>query len=181
MAEAIWNEKTLKLNSAKNQSTTTETAWKVAEKSAEELQAKLNEIEVKLAMVSSLVTTHEKELDDLKEIMKNCKQEFYNMRFRDTENSAGPVIFQFRNFGFMEGWMAVVNAIGLLDNSPYRDASQVPLPKDPPVDTQVDDQGEESEEEGDDSLGMRELSKQIVANVMVLDEENPSTVALTKA
>lgn len=73
--------------------------------------------------------------------------------------------------------MAVVNAIGLLDNSPFRDTSQVPLPKDLPV----DDQGEESEEEGDDSPGMRELSEQIDANVMVLDEENQSSVTLTKA
>lgn len=68
--------------------------------------------------------------------------------------------------------MAVVNALGLLENSPFKDASQFPLLEDPPVDTQANDQEEEFDDEGDDSPSMRELSKQINAHVVVLDEEN---------
>ena len=54
-------KKTLKLNLAKRRATTVEVTREVAE----ELQGKLNKTEVKLAEVSSLVTTREKELANL--------------------------------------------------------------------------------------------------------------------
>lgn len=40
------------------------------------------------------------------------------------------------------------------------------------MDTQANDQEEEFDDERDDSLSMGELSKQIDAHVVVLDEEN---------
>lgn len=64
--------------------TTTERAWELVEKSVEELQGKIGEVEVKLAEVSSIVFAWDKELTDLKETMKNCKQVFYNIGFKDT-------------------------------------------------------------------------------------------------
>ena len=74
-----------------------------------------------------------------------------------------------------------MNTLNLLEDSPFRDASQVPLPEDPPVNTQDDDQEEESKDERDDNPGMRELSEQIDAHVVVLDEENPSSTIPTDA
>ena len=49
------NKKTLELNVAKRRITTTERAQELAEQSAEDLQGKLGEAEVKLAKVSSIV------------------------------------------------------------------------------------------------------------------------------
>ena len=72
-----------------------------------------------------------------------------------------------------------MNTLNLLEDSPFRDASQVPLPEDPPVNTQDDDQEEKSKDERDDNPGMRELSEQIDAHVVVLDEENPSSTIPT--
>lgn len=54
--------------------------------------------------------------------------------------------------------MVVVNAISLLESSSFRDASQIPLPDDPPVEAQADNQSEDAKEEREDSPGMRELS-----------------------
>ena len=63
----------------------------------------LGEAEVKLDKVSNIVSTQDKELANLKEKMKNCEQVFYNIRFKDVENSTRAVNFQARKFGFTEG------------------------------------------------------------------------------
>lgn len=105
------------------------------------------------------------------------EQVFYNMGFKDAENSAGLLIFQSRKLKFMEGYMVAVNAISLLDTSPFKDVNQIPLPNDPPEDTQADDQLKDAKYEREDSLGIRELSEQIDAHVVVIDEENPNNAA----
>lgn len=132
----------------------------------------MNEIEVKLTEVSSIVTAQEKELVDLKETMKNCEQVYYNMGFKDSENSVEAIIFQARRLGFLEGWMAAVDVVGVPEGSSFRDASQIPLPNDSSVETLVDEpfEGIEEEEE-EDGLGMREF-EETNANVVVIDEEN---------
>lgn len=133
MVEANLNKKTLELSSVQRQAITTETTWELAEKRAEELQGKLNETEVKFYEVSSIVSTQDKELVDLKETMKNYEQVFYNMGFKDVENLDGAVVFQAQKFAFVEGWMAVLCAVGEPKGSAFRDASQIPLPNDPPI------------------------------------------------
>ena len=57
--------------------------------------------------------------------------------------------------------MAAVNAIGLLEDSPFRSTDQVSLPEDPVVETQVEGQGKvnSDEEEGLECMEPRELSK----------------------
>nr|POE73632.1 hypothetical protein CFP56_26991 [Quercus suber] len=84
-------------------------------------QGKLGEVETKLTQAVSIVSTHDKELTNVKETMKTCEQVFYNMGFTGTENSFGAVIFQARRFRFLEGWLATVNAIGLPKSSTFRD------------------------------------------------------------
>ena len=79
----------------------------------------------------------------------------------DVKNSASLMIFQARNFGFVEGWMAAINTLGLLNDSPFRSTNRVPLPEDFAVDTQTEEQGEDNsdEEKGAESLESRELLK----------------------
>ena len=60
--------------------------------------------------------------------MKNCEQVFYNMGLKDAKNLVGAIVFQARKFRFVEGWMVVVNMIGLPDTSPFRDAIKFPCP-----------------------------------------------------
>lgn len=93
VAEVSLNKKTLELNSVECQPITTEKARELAEQKAKDLQGKLGEAEVNLVEVFSNISTRDKELADLKETMKNREQVFYNMGFKDTENSAGAVIF----------------------------------------------------------------------------------------
>ena len=126
-------KKTLELNVVKRRATTAERARELAEQKVKDLQRKLGEAEVKLVETASLVSACDKELADLKETMKTCEQVFYNMGFKDAKNSAGVVILQDRKFGFAKGWMAAVNAIGLPDTSPFRNADQILLLEDPQV------------------------------------------------
>lgn len=55
--------------------------------------------------------------------MKTCKQVFYNMGFKDAKNLVGAVVFQAQRFRFLEGWLAVVNAIGLPKSSTFKDVN----------------------------------------------------------
>lgn len=126
-------KKTLELNVVKRRATTAKRARELAEQKVKDLQRKLGEAEVKLVEAASLVSACDKELADLKETMKTCEQVFYNMGFKDAKNSAGVVILQDRKFGFAKGWMAAVNAIGLPDTSPFRNADQILLLEDPQV------------------------------------------------
>lgn len=80
-------------------------ARELAEQKVEDLQGKVDEAEVKLAEVLSIVSTLDKELANLKEMMKNCEQVFYNMGFKDAENSAVAIVFQVGNSGLRRvGW-----------------------------------------------------------------------------
>ncbi|KAF3950438.1 hypothetical protein CMV_023811 [Castanea mollissima] len=54
---------------------------------------------------------------------------YYDRGFRHAGNSVGLVIFQTRKFRFMEGWMAVVNAIGLPSDSPLGVLTKCPFPR----------------------------------------------------
>ena len=84
----------------------------------------------KLIETASILSAREKEFTDYKGFEKAWKQTYYNRGFKDAESLASPVIFQAQKFGFMEGWMAAVNAIGLPKDSPFRNIDPVPLPKD---------------------------------------------------
>ena len=152
----------------------------MAEQKASDLQGRLEETKLELAETASILSTRDKELTDLKGTKKAHKQTNYNKGFRDAENSVGPVIIQAWKFRFMKGWMATVNAVDLLEESPFRSANQVLLPEDLVVKTQAEEQGEDSsKEEGTESLESRELSKQIDSHVVVLDDDNPRTTSTT--
>ena len=103
VVEANLNEKTLELNAMEWRATIVERARELAKQRAEGLQGKLGEAEIKLTEATSIVSTYDKELADLKETMKTCSQVYYNMGFKYAENLAGVVVLQARRFEFVKG------------------------------------------------------------------------------
>ena len=83
----------------------------------------------------------------------------------------------------MEDWMAAVNAVDLLEDSPFKSVDRVSLPEDLVVKTHAEEQGEDSseEEEGMKSPESRKLSMQIDSHVVALDDDNPRTTATTSS
>ena len=159
------------------QATSTEKALELVEQKANKAQCKLRETKLKLVKTASILSTPDKEFTDYKGGEKAQKQTYYNRGFRDIENSVGPVIFQAWKFGFMEGWMAIVNAISLLENFSFRSTNRVPLAEDPAIETQAEKQGEDSSDEEDcvKNPESMELSKQIDSYVVALNDDNPRT------
>ena len=71
-----------------------------AERKVGVLEGKLGDFDSKLAQVESVVLAFDKGLSDLKEMMKQSEQTFYNMGFIDAENSCNLVILEARRRGF---------------------------------------------------------------------------------
>lgn len=168
------------LNVMERCATIAEKALEQAKKKATEALNRIGEAELKLAEITSVPTTRDKEFTDYKGGEKAQKQHYYNKGFNNTEDSADPTIFHARKFGFLEGWMVAFNAIRLLEESSFRKTNQVPLPKDPTVGTQTEGQKEDSsddDDEGNESPESQGLSWQIDFHVVVLDEEQPRTKA----
>lgn len=81
---------------------------------------------------NSIITTRDKEIAELKAALEESENKYYNMRFNDAENLAEPVMFENRNYGFDEGWMAVVIAMELPEDSLFRNLDQIPYSEPPP-------------------------------------------------
>lgn len=83
----------------------------------------------------------------------------------------------------MEGWMAVVNAILVLDDSTFKGTNWVLLPEDLIIRAHAGDKEEDSsdEEKGVESPESQELSWQIDFHVVVLDDDQPRTRPLLLA
>ena len=75
----------------------------MVEQKASEATSKLGETKLKLIETTSVLSTRDKEFADYKGGEKDRKQTYYNRGFKNAENSIGPIIFQARKFGFMEG------------------------------------------------------------------------------
>ena len=114
--------------------------------------------------------------------MKNCEQVFYNMGFKDAENSAVAIVFQARKFGLRKvGWQCWTHLVSLtpsLLQMPLNSLAQWPthrsLAGSQPEDIDEEERGEGGGGRGD-SPDMRELSQQIDSHMVVIDEENPTT------
>lgn len=101
------------------------------------LEGKFEESDTKLAQALSKISAKDRELEVLKADLEQAEQKYYDKGFDDAEHFSRKVIFEDRWKGFMDGWMAVVNAFNLPFTSPFRDTNQVPLPEDPEVEVQV--------------------------------------------
>jgi len=88
-----------------------------------ELVTRQNETEVKLAEVVSLNSTLSEEVADLWVALEACECKWYDERFVDAEKEVEPVVMQARQLSFWEDWMAVLQALGVPEDSPFRDPS----------------------------------------------------------
>ena len=71
-------------------------------------------------------------------VLDACKEKWYNEGFIDDENSVESIVHQARHYGFGEGWLATVQAIGVAEDFPLRNPKQIPyLAPPPPVQSQA--------------------------------------------
>ena len=59
--------------------------------------------------------------------MQLSEEKWYNKGFMDTENFVEPIVYQARRHGFGEGWMAALQAMGVLDDFLLRNPKQIPF------------------------------------------------------
>lgn len=126
----------------------------------------------------SIITARDKEITELKATLKESENKYYNIGFNDAKNLVEPVMFENRNYGFDEGWMAAVTTMGLPEDSPFRNLDQIPYPEPPLPPTQ-----NHTKVEDEDTLSIRELVQAIDSHAELIDLEiisNP-TIMLTSA
>ena len=127
-AAKIAKEKLKVAESAEKKAAAAKKNRALAEKRCAELLAKQNETDVKLVEAISLNTFQAEELTDLRAALEAYEQKWYNKGFADAEKSAEPVVAQVRKLGFEAGWFAALQALGVSEDSPLRDPSQIPFP-----------------------------------------------------
>ena len=67
------------------------------------MKGKLEDSNSKKAWAISVVSARDKKLVELKELLKQIEQQFYNIGFNDVESLSDPVIFGAWRLGFMKG------------------------------------------------------------------------------
>ena len=100
----------------------------MAENKLVEVETKLGGIKLKLAKAKSLNLAHVDEIANLKAALKACENKWYNEGFANAENSVEPIVHQTRSYGFREGWLAALQAMGMPKDSPLRNPEQIPYP-----------------------------------------------------
>ena len=98
------------------------------------MDVKLRGTKLKLAKAESLNFAQADEIANLKAAVEACEEKWYNEGFADAENSVEPIVHQARHHGFGEGWLAALQALGIVEDSPLRNPEQIPyLTPLPPV------------------------------------------------
>ena len=92
----------------------------VAEKKLVEIEAKLGGMELKLAETKSINLVQVDEITNLKVTFDASEEKRYNEGFADVENFVEPIVHQAWHHGFGEGWLAALQAIGVVEDSPLR-------------------------------------------------------------
>ena len=144
LAEDVEREKALKdvvADTAKEKGKATDVPEKKAkaaekaqlavEKKLAKVEAKLGGIELKLVKTKSLTLAQADEIVDLKVALNASKERGYNLGFADAEYSTEPIILQAWHHGFGEGWLATLQMIGVVEDSPLRNPEQIPYPTSP--------------------------------------------------
>ena len=159
-------EKTKAADIAKKKAAAAEKNRAMAEKRSAELLAKQYETDLKLAEAISLNTAQAEELADLRATLEACENKWYNEGFTDAENSVEPVIKKAQKLAFEESWLDALQALGVPEDSPLRDPSQITFPS--PTPAVQNPLGPIDEEE---TQSMKELVKQIDSHVELDDME----------
>ena len=156
-------DKTKVAENAKKRATAAEKAKVLAEKRYVELETKLNEANLKLAEVVSLNVAQVEELADLRAALEACEDKWYNEGFADAKNSMEPVIKEAWRLAFEEGWLAALQALGVPEDSPLRDPSQIAFPSPTPT---VQNPLKPIDEK--ETQSMREMVEQIDSHVELM-------------
>ena len=93
---------------------------------------KLGGTELKLAEVKSLSLAQASKIVELKAALEACEDKWSNTSFVDVKNFVEPIIYQARRHGFGEKWMAALQVMGVVDDSPLRNLEQIPFLEPPP-------------------------------------------------
>ena len=119
---------------AKKKAQSAEKARLVAKRNLAEAEDKLGAIVLKLAEAASLNLAQADEIADLKAALKACENKWYDEGFANVENFMEPIVHQAQSHGFGEGWLAALQAIGVIEDSPLRNLAQIPdLAPPPPI------------------------------------------------
>ena len=166
VTDATARDKGKAAEGAKKKAQSSKKARLLAEKRSTELETKLWETELKLAQAESLNLAHVEEVAELKAALEACENKWYNEGFANAKNSVEPVVHQARVQAFEEGWLATLQALGVLKNSPLRNLEQISRPTLAILfQSQVEDANDE------DTPSMRELVKAINTHVESVDLE----------
>ena len=136
----------------------------LAKQRATNLKVKLGEMELRLAEAESIISARDKEVAELKVELEESEDKFYDMGFTDVKNLSELVMYQSRRYGFNKGWMAAVNAMGVLEESLFKIPKQIPYPEPPSPLVQNLNRVEEEE-----SQSMRELVAEIDSHAELID------------
>lgn len=120
VVEAATREKNIAVENAEERARAAEGARILVEQKVAEMVAKLEEVELRLAGVESINSARDKEIAELKAVLEESEDKWYNAGFTNTENLAELIMFQSWRYEFGEGWMAAVLAMGVPEDSPFR-------------------------------------------------------------
>jgi len=68
------------------------------------------------------------EIADLKAALDASEEKGYNEGFIEAKNSGEPIVHQARHHGFAEEWLAALQAMGVVEDSPLRNPEKIPYP-----------------------------------------------------
>ena len=146
VAKVTVKEKSTIVENAKKRARVAKRAQALVEQNLAKVTAKLKEVELRLAGAESLNLAKDKEITELKATVEVSEDKWYNTGFTDAENLAKPVMFQSQQYGFGKGWMAALLAVGVLEDSSFKNLDQIPYPEpSPPVHNTTNAEDEETE------------------------------------
>ena len=158
ITNAIIKEKGKEVEVAEKKAQAAEKTWQLAERKLAEAEDRLGGVELKLVEAANLNLAQADQIAYLKLALKADKSKCYDEGFMDAEKSIEPVVHQVHFHGFGEGWLTVLQAMGVSKDSPLRNPVQILYPAPPPfAQSQVDATDEE------DTPSMRELVRAIDA------------------
>ena len=120
-AVEVAKEKMKIVKSVEKRAAATEKSRASAEKKSVELVVQQNETETKLAEIASLNSALSEKVANLRAALEACENKWYDERFADAKKSVEPVVIQARQLSFREGWMAALQALGVLEVSSLMD------------------------------------------------------------
>ena len=132
VAIAMAKEKGKVVEAVEKKAQSSKKARLVVEKKLTEIEVKLKGMELKLAEAESLNLAQADEITNLKVALEAYEEKWYNEGFADAKNSVEPIVHQARHRGFKKGWLAALQAMGMVEDSPSRNPKQIPYSAPPP-------------------------------------------------